>query len=41
MIRRLLILITAIFAVALPAAAQGTKSDKPYFVAKEVYTNSS
>lgn len=37
MIRRLLILIAAIFAVALPAVAQGTKSDKPYFAAKEVY----
>lgn len=37
MIRRLLILITVVFAVALPAAAQGTKSDKPYFAAKEIY----
>jgi hypothetical protein len=37
MIRSLLILIVAVFAVALPAAAQGTKSDKPYFAAKEVY----
>lgn len=37
MIRHLLILIAAICAVTLPAAAQGTKSDKPYFAAKEVY----
>lgn len=37
MIRRLLILALAVFVVALPAAAQGTKSDKPYFAAKEVY----
>lgn len=37
MIRRFLILVAAVFAVSLPAAAQGAKSDKPYFAAKEVY----
>lgn len=37
MIRRFLILAAAVFTLSLPAAAQGTKSDKPYFAAKEVY----
>ena len=37
MIRRLLILLAAVVAMALPAAAQGAKSDKPYFAAKEIY----
>lgn len=37
MIRRFLILVAAVLAVSLPVAAQGAKSDKPYFAAKEVY----
>lgn len=37
MIRRLFILATALFAITVPLAAQGTKSDKPYFAAKETY----
>lgn len=37
MIRRFLILIAAVFALSLPVAAQGAKSDKPYFAAKETY----
>lgn len=37
MIRRLLILVAAVFALSVPLAAQGTKADKPYFAAKETY----
>ncbi|QIG46971.1 DUF459 domain-containing protein [Nordella sp. HKS 07] len=37
MIRRVLILVVAIFALAVPLAAQEAKSDKAYFTAKETY----
>lgn len=37
MIRRFLILVAAVFALSSPLAAQGAKSDKPYFAVKEVY----